>query len=313
MKKFKEFMKKLGSTIKKYGSLIWLKIWSLLKIAFTNKVFRWFFIFMIPIILLVIVIVIVFIHYSPQLPSLSQLEQINPKLVTNIYDKDGQIAHKYFVERREWTSIDSIPLKAIQAVMATEDRAFYKHWGMNVWAIPSALIESIRSGNKLRGASTLTQQLTKLLFLTPERTISRKIKEMMTAIRIEQTYTKEEIHALLKRLCALGAKKAALTGISYKENEIGVEMYDSETGEFFSYFGEKYPVSFHGTGDIFSSAVVGVYCRGKSLEEALKIAVDYTAECIRLTLDDPDHRTYGVNFEEAIPFLVNLLSFGKRK
>jgi penicillin-binding protein 1A len=193
MKKFKEFMKKLGSTIKKYGSPIWLKIWSLLKIAFANKVFRWFFIFMIPIILLVIVIVIVFIHYSPQLPSLSQLEQINPRLVTNIYDKDGQIAHEYFVERREWTSIDSIPQKAIQAVMATEDRAFYKHWGMNVWAIPSALIESIRSGNKLRGASTLTQQLTKLLFLTPERTISRKIKEMMTAIRIEQTYTKEEI------------------------------------------------------------------------------------------------------------------------
>ena len=193
MNKFKDFMKKLGATIKKYGSLIWLKIWSLLKIAFANKVFRWFFIFMIPVILLFIVIVVVFIHYSPQLPSLSQLEQINPKLVTNIYDKDGQIAHEYFVERREWTSIDSIPQKAIQAVMATEDRAFYKHWGMNVWAIPSALIESIRSGNKLRGASTLTQQLTKLLFLTPERTISRKIKEMMTAIRIEQTYTKEEI------------------------------------------------------------------------------------------------------------------------
>ena len=193
MNKFKTFMKSLGAAIKKYGSIAWQKIRDLLKIAFANKVFRWFFIFMIPIILIFIVIVVVFIHYSPELPSLSQLEQINPRLVTNIYDKDGQIAHEYFVERREWTSIDSIPQKAIQAVMATEDRAFYKHWGMNVWAIPSALIESARSGNKLRGASTLTQQLTKLLFLTPERTISRKIKEMMTAIRIEQTYTKEEI------------------------------------------------------------------------------------------------------------------------
>ena len=193
MNKFKTFMKTLGAAIKKYGSIVWQKIWNVLKIAFANKVFRWFFIFMTPIILIFIVIVVVFIHFSPELPSLSQLEQINPKLVTNIYDKDGQIAHEYFVERREWTSIDSIPQKAIQAVMATEDRAFYKHWGMNVWAIPSALIESIRSGNKLRGASTLTQQLTKLLFLTPERTISRKIKEMMTAIRIEQTYTKEEI------------------------------------------------------------------------------------------------------------------------
>ena len=204
MDKFKDFMKVVGAAILKYGSIVWKKIWALLKfvwlkiwavlgIVFANRVFRWLFILMVPIFIIFIVVVAVFIHYSPELPSLSQLEQINPKLVTNIYDKDGQIAHEYFVERREWTSIDSIPKKAIQAVMATEDRAFYKHWGMNVWAIPSALIESIRSGNKLRGASTLTQQLTKLLFLTPERTLSRKIKEIMTAIRIEQTYTKEEI------------------------------------------------------------------------------------------------------------------------
>ncbi len=126
-----------------------------------------------------------------------------------------------------------------------------------------------------------------------------------------ETYTKEEIHALLIRLASLGAKKVALTGISYKETEIGVELYDSETGEFFSYFGEKLPAMFHGTGDIFSSAVVGAFCSGKCLEDALKIAVDYTAECIRLTLKDPNHRTYGVNFEEAVPFLVNLLSFEK--
>ena len=122
-----------------------------------------------------------------------------------------------------------------------------------------------------------------------------------------ETYTKEQVQTILKKLCALGAKKAALTGISYEEGKIGVEMYDSETDSFFSYFGKKYPVSFHGTGDIFSSAVVGAHLRGKSLEEALKIAVDYTAECIRLTLDDPDHRTYGVNFEEATPFLVEKL------
>ena len=193
MNKFKAFMKTLGSLIKKYGAIAWQKIWSVIKIAFANKVFRWFFIFMCPIIVAFIAAFVVYVHYSPQLPSLSQLEQINPRLVTNIFDKDGQIAHEYFVERREWTSIDSIPLNAIHAVMATEDRAFYKHWGMNVWAIPPAFIQSVITGNKLRGASTLTQQLTKLLFLTPERSLSRKIKEMMTAIRIEQTYTKEEI------------------------------------------------------------------------------------------------------------------------
>ena len=101
-------MKVVGATILKYGSIVWqkiwallkfvwLKIWAVLKIVFANRVFRWLFILMIPIFIIFIVVVAVFIHYSPELPSLSQLEQINPKLVTNIYDKDGQIAHEYFV------------------------------------------------------------------------------------------------------------------------------------------------------------------------------------------------------------------------
>ena len=158
-----------------------------------RKFFMWFGILCIPVVIAFVAVVITYNHFSSELPSLSQLEQINPKLVTNIYDMNGKIAHEYYVERREWISFDSIPENIIHAVMATEDRAFYKHWGMNVWAIPAAILESATSGKKLRGASTLTQQLTKLLFLTPERSISRKIKEAMTAIRIEQTYTKEEI------------------------------------------------------------------------------------------------------------------------
>ena len=165
-----------------------------LKALFSDKkVVKWTVIFGIPVILGITAIIVTYNHFLPELPSLAQLEQINPKLVTNIYDMNGKIAHEYYVERREWTPYDSLPINAIHAVMATEDRAFFSHWGMNVWAIPSAILESVSSGKKLRGASTLTQQLTKLLFLTPERSISRKIKEAMTAIRIEQTYTKEEI------------------------------------------------------------------------------------------------------------------------
>ena len=167
---------------------------SYLKKLFTNKKFVIALaILCLPVIAGFVTVIVVYNHYLPELPSLSQLEQINPKLVTNIYDMNGKIAHKYFVERREWVSFDSIPENAIHAVMATEDRAFYNHWGMNVWAIPSAIIESALSGKQLRGASTLSQQLTKRLFLTPERSIARKIKEAMTAIRIEQTYTKQEI------------------------------------------------------------------------------------------------------------------------
>lgn len=197
MDKFKSILRSCGSFLMVAGRFLWkfvlLKIWNVLKIVFGNKVFRWLFIFMLPVFFAIIAAFVVYYHYLPELPSLSQLEQINPKLVTKIYDKDGQIAHEYYVERREWTSFDSIPENAIKAVMATEDRVFYSHWGMNVWAIPSAILESALSGKQLRGASTLTQQLTKLLFLTPERSLSRKIKEVMTAIRIEQTYTKQEI------------------------------------------------------------------------------------------------------------------------
>lgn len=200
MDKFKSILRVCGGYLLIAGrflwkilKFVWLKIWNVLKIAFGNKVFRWFFIFMLPVILVFVAAAVVYYHYLPELPSLSQLEQINPKLVTKIYDMNGEIAHEYYVERREWTSFDSIPENAIHAVMATEDRVFYSHWGMNVWAIPSAILESAMSGKQLRGASTLTQQLTKLLFLTPERSLSRKIKEVMTAIRIEQTYTKQEI------------------------------------------------------------------------------------------------------------------------
>lgn len=161
----------------------------------SRQVYCWIALFSIPVILVFLIIfsMCTWVYVSSELPSLAQLEQIDPKLVTHVYDKDSLVAHEYFVERRVWTPFDSIPKMAMNAVMATEDRNFYDHWGMNIWAIPGAILESTFSGRKLRGASTLTQQLSKLLFLTPERKLSRKIKEVMTAIRIEQTYTKDEI------------------------------------------------------------------------------------------------------------------------
>ena len=102
MNKFKAFMKTLGSLIKKYGAIAWQKIWSVIKIAFANKVFRWFFIFMCPIIVAFIAAFVVYVHYSPQLPSLSQLEQINPRLVTNIFDISWNAANGLRLTRFLW-------------------------------------------------------------------------------------------------------------------------------------------------------------------------------------------------------------------
>ncbi len=158
-----------------------------------KKKLLWILIFGLPVILGFVAVKIVWESLVPTLPSFEKLETIEPRLITKIYDKDSILVHEFYVEKRIWTPIDSIPEMVKNAVIATEDRKFWRHWGMNPLAIPSAVVESFRTGNRMRGASSLTQQLSKLLFLTPERSITRKIREVMTAIRIEKTYTKEEI------------------------------------------------------------------------------------------------------------------------
>ena len=84
-------------------------------------------------------------------------------------------------------------------------------------------------------------------------------------------------------------------------------FYDKEKDEFFYYRHKKQSRSYHGTGDIFSSTFIGAMMRGKTYKEAIKIAADYTSECIRLTILDKSTPWYGVNFEEAIPFLLDSL------
>ncbi|GHV11807.1 penicillin-binding protein [Fibrobacterales bacterium] len=158
-----------------------------------KKKLLWILILGLPVILSFVAVKIVWNNLLPTLPSFEKLESIEPRLITKIYDKDSILVHEFYVEKRIWTPIDSIPDFVKNAVIATEDRKFWSHWGMNLLAIPSAVVESMQKGTKLRGASSLTQQLAKLLFLTPERSITRKIREAMTAIRIERTYTKEEI------------------------------------------------------------------------------------------------------------------------
>lgn len=124
---------------------------------------------------------------------------------------------------------------------------------------------------------------------------------------VGENYDEEYIKGLLQRLTGLGCKTAVLTGVSFEKGKIGAMAYDAATGTYASYFNEELPVRFHGTGDVFASACVGALMNGKDLTGALKIAVDYTLECIRDTQNDPDARWYGVNFESAIPMLVRSL------
>ena len=126
----------------------------------------------------------------------------------------------------------------------------------------------------------------------------------MTGMEYKTEYDEEYVKEMLQKLCDLGAKISILTGVSFAEGKTGVMGYDKATGEYAHYEHDKLPVSFHGTGDIFSSTCVGAMMNGMDWKEAVKVAADYTAECIRLTLEDPAKPWYGVNFEQAIPYLV---------
>ena len=123
-----------------------------------------------------------------------------------------------------------------------------------------------------------------------------------------EDYDRPYIEEMLVALSKLGARQVVLTGVSFAPDRLGVMAYDAERNRFFQYCNEKMPASFHGTGDIFASAMTGALMRGCSLEQALEVAVDYTVESIRKTMEDAEHRWYGVNFEQAIPMLVERLS-----
>ena len=132
----------------------------------------------------------------------------------------------------------------------------------------------------------------------------------MLGIPYNPDYDEDYIKKLLKSLTGLGCPRAALTGISFKDDEIGVYYYDSITDTYYKYFNEKLDVSYHGTGDIYASAALGAIMRGISIERSLSIAVDFTLETMKKTALDDNRRFYGVNFEEALPYYISRITEG---
>ncbi|MEN9309187.1 MAG: hypothetical protein RL173_3119 [Fibrobacterota bacterium] len=145
-----------------------------------------------PIFLGLIVVGLLFIHYNKEVPPLEDLRSISPTLSTQVLDKDGVAFGEFFVERRNWVPLDSIPLSLQHAVLAIEDRKFYDHWGMNLYRTMGAAINTVVKRRR-QGGSTLTQQLAKNVFLTSQRALSRKIKEAITAVKLERYYTKRQL------------------------------------------------------------------------------------------------------------------------
>ena len=132
---------------------------------------------------------------SRDLPSLEQLENFDPDLVTRIYSADGKVLNELFVQKRVFIELDKIPEHMQYAVVSSEDRRFFDHWGLSMRSIARAVMINTLSLSYRQGFSTLTQQLARNLYKSVgfEDSILRKVKEMITAIQIERTYTKDEI------------------------------------------------------------------------------------------------------------------------
>ena len=134
-------------------------------------------------------------YCSKDLPSIDQLQNIEPQLITRIYSDDGKVLQELYTQRRIYVTIDKIPQALVKAVIATEDSRFYDHWGLSLRDFSRAIIMDILTFSKRQGASTLTQQLARILYesIGFEKTITRKIKELLTALQIERMYSKDEI------------------------------------------------------------------------------------------------------------------------
>ena len=130
---------------------------------------------------------------------------------------------------------------------------------------------------------------------------------LLLGAEYREEYDREYIRSLLRGLAQLGASVCAITGVSFEEDKLGIVSYDSVSGEYFSYFRERCPGVFHGTGDLFASTVAGAVLNNWSIPDALALAADYTLECIKYTISDENANWYGVNFEQAIPYLIHRL------
>jgi penicillin-binding protein 1A len=132
-------------------------------------------------------------YFSHDLPSTARLESIQPSLKTQVFAADSSLIGEYFEQNRALIPLEEIPDHMINAILAIEDRKFYSHWGLDMLGIMRALFKDLLAGEIVEGASTITQQLARNLFLTFEVTVNRKIKEAVLAMKIERTYSKDEI------------------------------------------------------------------------------------------------------------------------
>src|SRR4051794_12162131 len=142
--------------------------------------------------------------YTTDLPQVDALEAYRPSSITELYDDHNRVIGSFALQRRVVASYEDFPPVLRNALVSIEDKDFYKHSGINFWRIVGAAYRDIESAGKVQGASTLTMQLARNLFLSPDRRWQRKVQEAMLAIQIERRFTKPQIFTLYANQIALG-------------------------------------------------------------------------------------------------------------
>ena len=127
------------------------------------------------------------------MPTLDQLENPHPELATQLISSDGERLDQYYIKNRTTARLKDVPRDVIYALIATEDRDFYSHWGINLWGNIRAAWMDLITLSPRQGASTITQQLARNLYLTQKKNAMRKLREMASAVQIERSHTKNEI------------------------------------------------------------------------------------------------------------------------
>jgi penicillin-binding protein 1A len=142
--------------------------------------------------------------YSARLPQIDDLERYRPSTTTDLYDVKGRVFGSFALERRVVVEYDGFSPLLRQAVISIEDKNFESHWGVNVFRIAGAIYHDLTANGRAQGASTLTMQLTRNLFLSNQRTFGRKLQEAFLSIQIERTFTKQQIFTLYGNQIYLG-------------------------------------------------------------------------------------------------------------
>lgn len=177
-----------------------------------------------------IIVSAVFMRYIfSGLPPVYEMEEYTPSLTTKVYDRNNKLIHEFSIEKRSMVPLEDIPVDLQNAVVAMEDRDFFKHAGFSVRGIVRALLHDLITGRAKQGASTLTQQLSRGVFLTQEKKLIRKIREIILAIQIEHQFSKREILQLYLNEIYLGSGAYGVKAAAKKYFD--KELSEITTGE----------------------------------------------------------------------------------